>query len=771
MGHGFAFCRRLVFLAAFLAVTGSMLPSAPLHSAESTTPAPAAGYTPQADPLTPITVGPREVVGKKSAGSKAVSGLLGGVLGSSGSGGGGSDKPKLQRDPTDKLDYATFEAPGEGLETGARAAWSDDGLLVSSRIEDAADKGTFQSVFLQTCDGRRLYPHRYEIYKLWSESSLSVSWSKTSTANGRVVSQESGGWNDTWTEDLGSFGRKAGDGVPAIPATWQQLGFDRAQGGARQLGAYFSLSPQEFAELGEASLFAHTTLPGANPVSTIPSHWLIQPGADGIPRVAKPQPKAWQDWAERCEIVSPVLLAAAGGVPMAAVLAASPGAAARTGYPLPAGVSIIQAKGTGRTTGHIADISVRNDGTGPVVFPLGPLFIPSGSDYQGYVVPSGGGTTIPPGATQTVPITGYCSDVRRPPVPAGEALPPADDWIVPGDPAAAITVPPREGAGAPGRVLVPGTEQAVPRAVDPDIEPEIAAPLLFAALEEIERVTAELQASGELRTPFSGNPEREREAVIQQTFWLFAGELEGEPYTRDEFTRRLEEQHAQRTGVPVTAAPPEERERLQEGADDFWDAFELVGSQAKVLTHPETVSDDSRDGDKVPAAAIVKPACAPDEKVEHTPQVVDVKIDDSYGSEDDRKKIHDGIKKSVEEAEDAYATSTPPATAYAIWGHDHIGGISSGYAKAIFLTAHDQDWVWTTEPMSTEAKGTGTHTLSFTHGPECTSVVAGAALMWIKTQSEAFDPLGKEHRGLPCAGCGQGNHRQIPCRQTTAGPG
>jgi hypothetical protein len=741
MNHGFAFGRRLVFLAAFLAVTGSMLPSVPLHSAESSTPGTVSAYTPQADPLASIIVGPREAVGKKSAGSKAVSGVLGGLLGGSGS--GGSDQPKVQRDPTSKQDYVTFEVPGEGLETGARTAWSDDGLLVSSRIEDAEDKGTFQSVFLQACDGRRLYPQRYEIYKLWSESSLSVSWSKTTTANGRVVSHESGGWNDTWTEDLGSFGRKAGESLPAIPATWQQLGFDRAEGGARQLGAFFSLSQQEFAELGEVSLFAHTTLPGKNPVSTVPSRWVIRAVADGSPQVVTPQPQAWQDWAERCEIVSPVLLAAAGGVPMAAVPAASPDAAARIGYPLPAGVVIIEAKGTGRTTGHIADISVRNDGAEPVVFPQGPLFIPSSGQYQGYVAPSGGGTTIPPGATQTVPVTGYCSDVRRPPVPAGEALPSADSWIVPGDPAAAITVPPRAGAGAPGRVLVPGTDQAVPRAVDPNLEPEIAAPLLFAAISEIERVTAELQASGELQTPFSGNPEREREAVIQQTFWLFAGELEGKPYTREEFTRQLEEQHTQRTGVPVTAAPREERERLQEGANDFWDAFELVGSQAKVLSRPEAVSDGAQEDGALPVAATVKPGCAPDEKVDHTPPVVDVKIDDSYGSEDDRKKIHDGIKKSVEEAKDAYATSTPPATAYAIWGHDHIGGISSGYAKTVFLKARDQDWVWTTEPMSSEAKGTGTHTLSFSHGPECTSVVAGAALMWIKTQSEAFDPLEK----------------------------
>ena len=98
---------------------------------------------------------------------------------------------------------------------------------------------------------------------------------------------------------------------------------------------------------------------------------------------------------------------------------------------------------------------------------------------------------------------------------------------------------------------------------------------------------------------------------------------------------------------------------------------------------------------------------------------------------------------AVEDAEDAYATSTPPATAYAIWGHDHIGGISSAYAKTVFLEANDQEWVWSTDPLSTTARGSGTHTLSFTHGPECKSVVAGAAMLWLKTSSNAFDPLEK----------------------------
>jgi hypothetical protein len=80
--------------------------------------------------------------------------------------------------------------------------------------------------------------------------------------------------------------------------------------------------------------------------------------------------------------------------------------------------------------------------------------------------------------------------------------------------------------------LIPGTGEEPGRTVDAGLEPEIAARLLLAAIGDIERATTELQASGRLQTPFSADPEREREAVVQQTFWLYAAELSGEKYGR-----------------------------------------------------------------------------------------------------------------------------------------------------------------------------------------------------------------------------------------------
>jgi hypothetical protein len=172
--------------------------------------------------------------------------------------------------------------------------------------------------------------------------------------------------------------------------------------------------------------------------------------------------------------------------------------------------------------------------------------------------------------------------------------------------------------------------------------------------------------------------------------------------------------------------------------------------EAKVLASPDaaapatgTAVDTEAKPAPVPGATteVAHDGCPATEHIHHSPRQVNVSIANSYGDDDSRKKISEGIKAAVESQEPAYVTSTPPATAYSLWRDDAIGGISSAYAKSVFLETNKQEWVWTTDPLKTEAKGTGTHTLSFKPGPQCKATVAGAGLMWIKSSSEAFDPL------------------------------
>lgn len=292
-GRGFWRCAdRAVSLAACLLLSSTILSSAAFAQADEvslTRPDQSA----LADPEAPIVVGTRAAIGTDKAAEKAAKGVVGGVIGSvlggSDDGRRDSDRPDTVRDPTRKDDYVRIKAMDGGLETAARAQWTESGLLISVRIDDAPGKGTFHTIFLQACDGRRFYPIRHDIYKLWPERSVSVGWSRTTTADGEVVDRNSGSVSEAWGEGVGSGPIGSGQGI------WQELGFERAHHGARQLGAYIDIDPAEFTRLGELGLFVHTTLPKREPVTTTASIWLVGPDQDGEPSVSAPEahPDGW----------------------------------------------------------------------------------------------------------------------------------------------------------------------------------------------------------------------------------------------------------------------------------------------------------------------------------------------------------------------------------------------------------------------------------------------------------------------------------------------
>jgi hypothetical protein len=226
--------------------------------------------------------------------------------------------------------------------------------------------------------------------------------------------------------------------------------------------------------------------------------------------------------------------------------------------------------------------------------------------------------------------------------------------------------------------------------------------------------------------------------VVQQTFWVFASRLQGEPYEKEQFQERLETQYETHTGQKLETVPPPIKKKIEQGTDDFWDTFSLVGAEAKVLKETPKQEGAVTEPPLVPAEAA---GCTPETSIEHTDAVVNAVVSESYGDEEDREQIVDAIQNDVAADGDTFSTSTPPATAYAIWRADAIGGIASAYAKTVFLKDRGQDWVWSTEKLDVNASGTGTHTLSFTHGPECSAVVVGVALMRLRATSEAFDPL------------------------------
>jgi len=327
---------------------------------------------------------------------------------------------------------------------------------------------------------------------------------------------------------------------------------------------------------------------------------------------------------------------------------------------LPEVTNTIIAKGTGRTTGHIADIIISNPTDKPVVLQFGPgsepfdgntrppspnpLFIPASGQYQPYLVPAIPPVEIAPGQTITVPVQGFCTDIHRPPVPAGDGMTPINEWIssqnlmsepqvpesinppgtspvvivptrqslplenainmltrtkpkpepvLPSPGHTSLSVPEGNPDCIPGIVsptpVIPGTDSPLPFPVNPDQYPALAVPLLAEALRQITQTYDELKPQGTIQTPFSGNPEKEREAVIQQTFWIFAAGLSGQNYPKGDFQNNTIRQFEQSTGKPAAQIPKPQLDKIELGVDDFWNTFEAVGAEAKVLKVPPVV--------------------------------------------------------------------------------------------------------------------------------------------------------------------------------------
>ena len=258
----------------------------------------------------------------------------------------------------------------------------------------------------------------------------------------------------------------------------------------------------------------------------------------------------------------------------------------------------LAATGTGNTTGHVADLSITNTGTEPRDFNFSNYCIPSDGHYQGYIIRAGKKppVSVPPGGTVSVPLdNGFCTDIHLPPVPQGEPLPPYNTWITQDAAGSAPTpgfepgpgwTPVPGGSDMPLLPTYPGTDTPLPYTIDFNTFPEPAAPLLFDALDHISHTVDEMYQQGTVPpTPFAGNPEKEREALIQQSFWIYTSLLNpsDDNYSEEDFAERTVNQFSEAMGVEVSAIPQATQEQLNQGIAQFWNSFEAVGQKAKIL--------------------------------------------------------------------------------------------------------------------------------------------------------------------------------------------
>jgi len=238
---------------------------------------------PEPNPFAPITVGPKDEVGASAASVMRrlmpAAGLPTGIGVGMGPDGGmevttsePDEEPPTAEDPFPRKARHRLRDAASGTEVRVGAMFDEQGRLrVGVEITKAPGKGTLHAVALLSPRGDLVPWTAWEIYELWREWWLTVSWTRITEyyVDGELVNRtvERGGWTERWREDLGTFA------VPvettATMPLWRMAGFDRAAGGVKSAGFVYPVTP---AMLRAAPFLfvAHVTLPDRDPVVTVP---------------------------------------------------------------------------------------------------------------------------------------------------------------------------------------------------------------------------------------------------------------------------------------------------------------------------------------------------------------------------------------------------------------------------------------------------------------------------------------------------------------------
>ena len=220
----------------------------------------------------PIVVGPNDQVG---SGAQLRQQVLGAAAGALGLGGGDRDGPTLARCRVDTGRMQSFNDPQSGVTLKVSAQRSGEALTIFALIDRSPDKGTFQSVFLETRQGQRQAPGDADICRLYGKWSLSVSWSRSTYRDGGLVNRESGAWSGQG--DIPGFGVQA-----SVPdGLWRRWGFSNASGGVQTSKFVFPVAPPALGR-GQTGVVVHITRPGQNPVTTAPFVLRVLEGPQGI---------------------------------------------------------------------------------------------------------------------------------------------------------------------------------------------------------------------------------------------------------------------------------------------------------------------------------------------------------------------------------------------------------------------------------------------------------------------------------------------------------
>ncbi len=287
----------------------------------------------------------------------------------------------------------------------------------------------------------------------------------------------------------------------------------------------------------------------------------------------------------------------------------------------------ITATGTGQTTGHIATLTVVNTTGSTIRVSEQTCYIPSEGKYQPYVamIPA---TSLPTGTSQ-LQVKGYCADVYAQPVPADNPMPLISTWIpvlqpnrnapqggtnlltaravpafIPNDipdlrEAKGFTAFP---AGATSTITTwPNTTTPIDGTIKPESNPQTFAPMLVAAVSTISKSYDALKQDGKINTPYSSDSKKERDAVIQQAFWMYTAAITGRHYQKEQFRANAINQFEDNTGTSTESLIQDVLDKLTSGVNDFWNTFLNVSIDAKVLNGAMTNVDSANAISAIPS--------------------------------------------------------------------------------------------------------------------------------------------------------------------------
>lgn len=284
--------------------------------------------------------------------------------------------------------------------------------------------------------------------------------------------------------------------------------------------------------------------------------------------------------------------------------------------PVEVGLSVpMKAIGTGMTTGHIADLIVKNKSHTALQILPQRVFIPSSGQYQPYIadIPH---VTIGPGTTDTLHLQGYCTDVHLPAAPAALELIPISKWVPIRQPDSTLIgsgiylvtqnsaipftkdhigyiitssaysplYPPPDTLHV---VTWPGTDLPTGGSMNHVNRPDLYASIIAKVLESLEAGADEFQERKNYATPYTVTPGKEREAIIQQLIWIYATALAGKKYGKEEFRAKVYDEFKSNTAY--SEIPDLEKMELDEGIDEFWKVFMEIADEKKLFINKESL--------------------------------------------------------------------------------------------------------------------------------------------------------------------------------------